>query len=238
MINRAGFKAQAKLSMKSSRPSAYLVTFVYLVIGYVLSSLSVNIQFGGNAADYYMTLLEGGIPDITVSPIASLIVLAISLMSAVLAYGYRYYCMRISRGQSAGVGELFDGFGIFFKVIWLNILTGIFTFLWSLLFWVPGIVAAYRYSMSSFILLDDPDTPVMECIRRSKAMTKGYKGSLFVLDLSFIGWNLLRLIPFVSIFVEPYYQVTLANYYNALSAWRPEPEGAVYEHDYREPWEK
>ena len=237
MIDRASLKYQAKLSMKSAKPSGFLVTFVMLLINYVITSLDMSIQLG-DVSEYYTMLLEGYYPEHEVGFFGSLISFVLTLMSAVIAFGYSFYALKVSRDQQAGVGELFDGFGIFIKVIALSLVMGIFVFLWSLLFIIPGIIASYRYSMAYFILMDNPELPVMECLRRSKALTQGYKGSLFVLDLSFIGWQILTIIPFVSIFVEPYYRITLANYYNELTNWCPEPEQPVYEYDYKEPWEK
>ena len=79
---------------------------------------------------------------------------------------------------------------------WLNILIAIFTFLWSLLFIIPGIVKAYSYAMTPYIVHDNPEMPVRECIRQSQRMMKGYKMKLFLLDLSFIGWILLGIFSF------------------------------------------
>ncbi len=243
MLDRSLLKADARRAMKGRNPSVYLVTLAMIGIQYVLSWLSTKLQLGGmNVEDYIEAVLSGYAP--VMSPIASIVDFAMSLMLAVLTAGYAYYALRVSRGQEAGFGELFDGFGIFFKIIGLNIVMGVFIALWGLLLIVPGIVAAYRYSMALFILMDDPDTPIMECIRRSKEITRGHKGQLFVLELSFIGWTLLCIIPFVSIFVNPYYQITRANYYNVLSGWQPdpqdyqEPQQSDYNYDYREPWDK
>lgn len=238
MINRVNLKQQARLSMKQAKPSVYLVSFVMLVIGYIVSGLDLRIRLGSDISEYYMMIMQGYYPEPETSIWGSLISFALTLMSSVLGFGFSYYALRVSREQQAGVGELFDGFSIFIKVIVLNLVMGIFVALWSLLFIIPGIIAAYRYSMAYFILMDNPELPVMECLRRSKAITQGYKGSIFVLDLSFIGWWMLTIIPFVSIFVEPYCRITLANYYNELTNWQPEPEQPVYEYDCREPWEK
>lgn len=239
MFDRPYLKHFARESMRGKNPSVYLVTFVFLVINYILSNLSVTIQMSGmDIESIYDAMLAGS--EIVMEDIGiwgSLILLAVSLMNSVIAAGYQWYCMLVSRNIKAGVGDIFDAFGIFFKVIWLGIVAGVFVFLWSCLLIVPGIIASYRYSMALFILLDDPDKGALQCIRESKALTAGYKGALFVLDLSFIGWNLLTIVPFVNIFVMPYYSITLANYYNQLIRWTPEAE-VVHEYDYREPWEK
>lgn len=250
MINRAEMKANARLSMRGRRPSVYLVALTYYVILYVLQVLTVRLQFPGMSlagiAEYGMDVFSGNVTTVytipRISAFGSLLNLAISLMALVIGLGFTNYCLRVSRGQEASFGDMFDVFGIFFKVIWLNIVTGVFVCLWSLLLVIPGIVAAYRYSMATFILLDDPELPALECIRRSKEMTMGHKAEIFVLDLSFIGWHILTAIPFVSLFVLPYVQTTFANYYNALSGYRPGPEyndqpGQGYDNT-RDPWDR
>ncbi len=134
----------------------------------------------------------------------------------------------MSRHLPAGIATLFDSFGIFFRVLWLQILMGIFVFLWSMLFVIPGIVAAYRYRLALYILLDNPEMGALDCISMSKAMMRGRKGELFVLDLSFLGWAFLCVIPFVSLWVSPYMNVTMANYYNALLELRESGQDSYY----------
>ena len=77
------------------------------------------------------------------------------------------------------------------KVILLNIVIYLFTFFWSLLFVIPGIIAAYRYRFALYNLYENPGIGVMEALNMSKQQTLGYKGQLFMLDLSYIGWLLL-----------------------------------------------
>ena len=71
----------------------------------------------------------------------------------------------------------------------------VFIFLWSLLFMIPGIVAAYRYRFALYDLYENPGIGVMEALEMSKQQTLGYKGQLFFLDLSYIGWQILSAIP-------------------------------------------
>ncbi len=85
-----------------------------------------------------------------------------------------------------------------------------------MLFIIPGIVASYKYRMAIYIQIDNPEYSASECIRISKEMMMGHKAELFVLELSFIGWALLTIIPFVSLYVLPYIETTTANFYNVL----------------------
>ncbi|MDE6455306.1 MAG: DUF975 family protein [Dysosmobacter sp.] len=119
----------------------------------------------------------------------------VSLMSAVLAAGFTLYCMAVRRGERAEYLTLFDGFSFVGKLILLDILISVFIFLWALLFVIPGIIAAYRYSFALYNLYEDPSIGVLEALEMSKRQTLGYKFQLFTLDLSYVGWNLLAAAP-------------------------------------------
>jgi uncharacterized membrane protein len=166
--------------------------------------------------------------------IAYILNFAMGIISIVLGVGLMDYMLQISRRRAAGVGTLFDGFGIFWKALWINILMYIFVLLWSLLLIVPGIIAIYRYRLAIYIMLDHPEYSALQCIRESKRMMRGRKGELFVLDLSFLGWYLLGAIPVAMVWVLPYTSITYANYYNALLGLEPAAGSAGGQND-REP---
>ena len=88
-----------------------------------------------------------------------------------------------------------EGIGFPAKSFVLFIVVGVFTFLWSLLFVVPGIIAGIRYSQAFYILADDSSKSVMQCISESKEMMKGNKKKFFLMELSFIGWLILAVLP-------------------------------------------
>ncbi len=220
-INRAAIKQNAKNLISSTKPSPILVGLVYLGICMILQFLSYCVS--GEFAVYMETMkqmmagnLDYVAPIPKVGTTATLIGIALSLMLLMMNTGFSIYCMNICQFRKAGFGDLFDSFAIFLKVLWLNILMFIFVFLWTLLFIVPGIVAVYRYRMALYIMIDNPQLSAFECISASKQMMDGRKGELLVLDLSFLGWYLLALFPFVTIWVTPYTSVTEVNFYLAL----------------------
>ncbi|MCR5291828.1 MAG: DUF975 family protein [Eubacterium sp.] len=91
--------------------------------------------------------------------------------------------------------------------------------LWSLLFVIPGIIKSYEYRMIPYIIGDNPTISKAEAFRLSKEMMAGNKWRAFVLDLSFIGWDLLSVLTcgILSIFfVDPYKYATDAELYLAL----------------------
>ena len=220
-INRVAIKQNAKSIISTAQPSPILIGLAYLGIIFILQFLSYTVS---GEFQVYMKAMEqvmaGNIdyipPIINISLSARLMMLAIGLMILMMDTGFIVYCLNICQFKKAGIGNLFDGCAIFFKVLWLVIIMFILVFFWSLLLIVPGIIAAYRYRMAIYLQIENPKLGAFECIRESSKMMEGHKGELFVLDLSFIGWNLLTLFPFVTIWVTPYTNITYVNYYIAL----------------------
>ena len=70
--------------------------------------------------------------------------------------------------------------------------------------------------MALYIMIENPHMSALDCIKASKQLMNGHKGELFVLDLSFLGWAILTVVPFVVIWVFPYYNTAVTNYYIAL----------------------
>lgn len=98
-------------------------------------------------------------------------------------------------------------------------LRDLFTFLWALLFIIPGIVKSYSYAMVPYILAENPDLSGTEAIRISQQMMKGHKWRAFVLDLSFIGWYVLAVLTAgiaEVLWVAPYVGATDAELYKAI----------------------
>ena len=98
------------------------------------------------------------------------------------------------------------------------VLAQIFTCLWTLLLIVPGIIKAYSYSMTPYILVDNPELSVREAIRKSQQMMVGQKFNLFYLQLSFIGWFFLACFTggIGFLWLVPYYQTAQAAFYQNL----------------------
>ena len=119
------------------------------------------------------------------------------LLSTVLAAGFYLYFLAIRRGERAEFLTIFDGFSFVGKLIALELVTSFFIVLWTMLFIIPGCIAAYRYRFATYNLCENPEIGVMEAIRMSKQQTYGYKRQIFMLDLSYFGWSLLSLLPTV-----------------------------------------
>ena len=129
-----------------------------------------------------------------------------ALFMAVLWGGYYLYCMGVRQGMQMPYSTLFDGLAVAGRLIWCQILMWVFTFLWSMLFLFPGIIAAYRYRFALYNILTDHTLTARQAIALSCRQTKGRKMDLFVLDLSFIGWHILAALTFgvLNIWLTPY----------------------------------
>lgn len=154
-------------------------------------------------------------------PVAGTILVALPVM-----YGFAIVMLNVFRGDEVNIGGLFDGFSDFGRIVGTKLLQTIYTFLWTLLLVIPGIVKSYSYAMTDYILKDYPELSNNAAIEKSMAMMDGYKMKLFLLDLSFIGWAILCIFTFGIglLFLKPYMQVAHAAFYEDLKAQLMEEE--------------
>ncbi len=109
------------------------------------------------------------------------------------------------------------------------------TFAWTLLFIVPGIIKAYEYRMIPYIVAENPEISYDDAFATTKRMMDGNKWNSFVLDLSFILWNLLSActLGLLSVFfVGPYIRLTDAALYEKLSVLKNDPYQKGYYNGY------
>ena len=212
MLNRQEIKREAKDIMRQARVSPLLMGALIFAITLVLDKILSLIEYGTlfptwrllEYIDYLASADPMAILGMTQEELMAMAGLTssatayslffsilISLFTTVLYGGFYLYCMGIRQGREMPVSTLADGLGLAGKLIWCSILTWIKVSLWSLLFFFPGIIAAYRYRFATYNLLADPSLSAGEAIRLSCQQTRGMKWDLFVLDLSFIGWSLL-----------------------------------------------
>ncbi|MGN1203109.1 MAG: DUF975 family protein [Eubacterium sp.] len=186
-------------------------------------------QIKGNIGIYFLCSLVGGL----ISIITSAMIIGVFIAPAI-SFGFAVLALTIAHNGKITFGQLFKGFNHYGKVLWLAIITAVFTFLWSLLLFIPGIVKAYAYSFAPYILAEHPEMTAREALRESKRLTNGYKGKLFVLDLSYIGWALLAVFTFglLYIWLTPYWEAAKANYYLEICKLK----GAVAANNAQQPY--
>lgn len=178
-LDIGAIKAESRSLLRTGEVNPFRMTLFYLLITLVLDMINSGVS--------YMIDSAGGFTVLSFSFVSILV----GLVALVLNAGYYCYCFGILRREEMPYESLFDAFPFAGKVILLSIVEGVFIFLWSMLFVIPGIIAAYRYSFAMLNLCENPELGVMEALNLSKQQTNGYKMQLFLLQLSFIGWYLL-----------------------------------------------
>lgn len=117
------------------------------------------------------------------------------IFAAILAFGFAGAALKATRNENERwFADSFEGFKRPLELAWLMFSVNVRVALWSLLFIIPGVVAAYRYRQAWYLKSEHPDWSAGECLRASAKMMKGYKGRAFVFDLSYWGWLLLLVV--------------------------------------------
>lgn len=144
----------------------------------------------------------------------------LTLLMLPLSWGYVVSLLRNHRGGDVEVSNIFDGFRQYGRVWFTVFLTGLYTFLWTLVLIVPGIVKSCSYGVTNYVLYDNPDLSGNAAIERSMAMMEGHKMQLFLLALSFIGWGILCLFTLCVgfLWLVPYVQASMAAFYEEVKA--------------------
>lgn len=134
--------------------------------------------------------------------------------------GYSGFCTKIYKEEQTSINDMFrTGFDNYWRkvggILWMQL----FVFLWSLLLIIPGIIKSLAYFMTPYILADSKNVTAKQALKLSMRMTKGYKGEIFIMQLSFIGWSLLSMLTFGILgilYVNPYIYTSYAGIYAEL----------------------
>lgn len=128
----------------------------------------------------------------------------------------------VRRTKSVSVEDLFSAFNaqFYWKSMGLGILVWVYTFLWSLLLLVPGVIKGCSYFLAPYILVDNPEITAEEAICRSMRLMEGHKMQLFLMSLGyfflFMLSSLLLFIPMI--WLVPYYTVAYVKFYEEVKA--------------------
>ena len=236
MFDRKEIKEKAKAAFKANYWKSVLVSFIMSAItgATVRTSGSTTANTANNAAGTeninelasnvqndpkVLAIIIGAIVTIVLILVAVDLVLSAFLLNPI-EMGSKSFFMKNSYNPETPLDEIERGFTPSYK---RNVKTMFFrdilVFLWSLLLIVPGIIKSYAYSLVPYILAEDQDIEPKDALRKSEDMMKGHKWELFVLRLSFIGWDLLDILTLglLNIFYTgPYYKAAMAEFYNVL----------------------
>lgn len=141
------------------------------------------------------------------------------LIEGPVTLGMSMLMLSLFRNKHKNFTYIFNGFEYFLKAVSLMFITGLFIFLWSLLFIIPGIIAAIRYSQAFYILADDPNKDIFQCIEESKWLMSGNKWKYFSMLFSFIGWAIVSALTFGVglVILQPYIYMTQVAFYEIIT---------------------
>lgn len=143
------------------------------------------------------------------------------ILTGPIMIGMQSYFIGRARKTTANedLGSLFNGFtGDISGNITTGLLITLYTFLWSMLFFFPGLVKTYSYSMAYYIKIDHPEYTATQAITESRKLMNGHKMQLFLLDLSFIGWFIVGSFCFGigTLWVTAYHYAARTEFYKEL----------------------
>ena len=205
-------RAQARERLEGKWGTFVLMTFLFYVIQALL-------QIPGSVGDLFKVLSpENVLASLSFSNISNIL----SLLALPLSWGLTVSLLRNHREESVDLENLFDGFrkGRYTRVFCALFLVQLFTFLWALLLIIPGIIKAFSYALTPYILLDEPELTAKQAIARSCEIMQGRRWKLFCLYLSFIGWGILCLLTFGIgfLWLAPYMNASIAAFYEDARA--------------------
>lgn len=232
MMYAADFRQKAREGLRDNWGKAVGVGFVASLLGAATTAAgSGSGSSSGSSNVESISDLNGVIPTefqvmfLAILSLLSFIAIAFVLIHFIVGgpvtLGYVKFNLSLVDNRPASFAMLFSEFHRFGTAFLMQLLRGIYTVLWSLLFVIPGIYASYGYAMTPYILLENPEMTANEAIAASKELMEGNRWRLFCLEISFIGWNLLSVLFTLGIghfWLVPYMEASFAAFYREIKA--------------------
>lgn len=209
MSNSKMFRDRAWSSLKGKYWRAFLVC----LLGTLIMVPGESLISVGNQEGMLFYLSEATLFIMSAAGIILTVFVAFPLSVGMIGYFIK------NTDSSPEFTEMFLGFKAGYKTnVAALLLVYVKTFLWSLLFVIPGIYKAYEYSMIPYILSDNPGISVKEAFMLSKNLMTGNRWRLFKLQFSFIGWALLCVLTLGigMVFLSPYMMAAYAEFYKEI----------------------
>ncbi len=205
-----------------------------LYLAYIFMSIIVEVTSSITATAASMLTMMDSTSGIVIGIIVGILIFAISIFVSVIlpviiagpsTAGAMEYFLTFTRTGKAQYADMFSSFrnkiqfqrssqALFFMALFYS--------LWYLLFIIPGIIAIYSYSLTFFIMADEPHLSALEAIAKSKKMMRGRKAQLFWLQLRFTGWHYVA--GFSGgvgyLWLGPYMATTTASFYESIMSSR------------------
>lgn len=221
-------RRQARENLRGHWGQAIGAAIVAGILGGSITSASSSAggSAGGSTSALDLEAFQGLPPEVihiaaTILGIVGLLALVTFIIGGTIQLGYSVYLLKQYHRQETSIGDLFSQFFRFGTGFAQQFLVNLYTFLWTLLFIVPGIIKIFSYAMTPFILADDPNLTANQAITRSRELMDGHKWELFVLNLTFIGWEILGALCFGIglLWVTPYKNAAYAAFYRQIAGY-------------------
>ena len=225
MWTRKELKDQAKAGLKRSYWKSVIVGFLVTLI---TAGTAANVRSGADEStlgDVFATMTSGEVL-LALSVLFSAVVLALFVSALFRAMVYNPVKVGVANFFLDGVKDTAEWKSLavgftpkWFANVWALFLRDLFVALWSLLLIVPGVIKSYEYRLVEYVMAENPGMAAKEALAKSKALMQGNKWNAFVLDLSFLGWNILNACTFGILgvfYVKPYQLLTNAALYEEL----------------------
>ncbi len=191
-------KDKAGKKLKGNWWKMALIMFVFLLVSERFGLEKINYATRTLAFDTSLKFIgKNGVLSFNVPTgsgwIFRILLLLISMFALVIRSGGIKSCIRVMRGEKPHLSDLLLR-GVFWKMLWMNIIRMLITGFFTMLLIVPGVIVSLAYSMADYLLIENPEMGPIEALRESRRRMKGNKGRLFGLGLSFFGWIVLAVI--------------------------------------------
>lgn len=203
MMERTELKSRAKIQLTGHWALAILTCLVYNII---IQSTSIDASVPSWLKSEFVVTLN---------------IIGLILYGPIQVGLSRFILKLATRESKAKFVDLFSGIDVFIKSLFMTIIIFIAITIGTILLIVPGIIVGLMFSQAYYILAENPTLSVIECLKQSSKMMDGFKGELFILELSFIGWIIVCLFTLGIGFLwySPYYEMTKGNFYIQLKKY-------------------
>ena len=217
---------RAREALRGNWVTAVLVCLVAGILSGSSFSSDININFEGGQPiqitlpEQYEEILVGvlGISLAFLTVVAVVISVVGLILGGVIEIGKARYHLNLIDGAAARFDDLFSAFPQFLAALVMRLVRGLLITLGMLLLVIPGVMLTFSYAAAPYIMAQDPECEGLEALRRSRELMKGNRMDLFLLDLSFIGWDLLSLftLGIGSLFLNPYKEAARASFFRHI----------------------
>jgi len=228
MVSNAELKERAKVAFTAQRAPMIWGFAVVFAIGLIEQAPTTWVNWQQNMA-MLNNVHPANLPSSELALAAAFLAIMLTAVFFFITASYSGMALDALDGQRVSPDDLLSRTSEIGRWATLYIIMTVKIFLWTLLFIIPGIIAAFNYSQAVYLMLRDPDLKPNDAIKESAKLVKGYRADLFVLGLSFILWILLVIVTFglALLYVGPYMELTFAAFHNELYDIKHPPGQAI-----------